>query len=121
MELTHQQNKSSKFIKSYENNTLFIGDKKYACNIILSEEKINKWNIQNIEKIKITDIGLILLYNPEIIIIGTGQKQYAPSNNFINHIHKKKIGVEFMITESACKTFNILLSEGRKVIAGLII
>ena len=43
------------------------------------------------------------------------------SNEIINFIHGKKIGLEFMITESACKTFNLLISEGRKVVAGLIV
>ena len=121
MKLTHQQNQSDAFIKNYENSALFIGNKKYNYNIILSEKNISKWDIQNIEKIEIMDIELILSHNPEIIIIGTGKKQYIPSTNFIDYVHKKKIGIEFMITESACKTFNILLSEGRKVIAGLIV
>ena len=53
--------------------------------------------------------------------VGTGEKQYIPSTDFINYVQEKKIGIEFMITESACKTFNILLSEGRKVISGLIV
>ena len=121
MKLTHQQSQSDIFIKNYEDSILFIGDKKYNYNIILSEKKINKWNIQNIEKIKIIDIELMLSYDPEIIIIGTGEKQYIPSTDFINYVQEKKIGIEFMITESACKTFNILLSEGRKVISGLIV
>ena len=47
MKLTHQQNQSDAFIKNYENSALFIGNKKYNYNIILSEKNISKWDIQN--------------------------------------------------------------------------
>ena len=67
------------------------------------------------------DMEDILLFKPEIIIIGTGESQIIPANEIINFIHSKKIGLEFMITEAACKTFNLLISEGRKVVAGLIV
>ena len=44
-----------------------------------------------------------------------------PKSNIIHDIHRQGIGFEFMITESACKTFNLLVSENRKVAAALIL
>ena len=56
---------------------------------------------------------------PDIIIIGCGDTQILPSPNFINNFTSQNIGIEIMTTESACKTFNVLISEHRKVVAGL--
>ena len=121
MELTLDPNKSKNFIRNYENNKLYIGKTTFSHNLLISEESIGKWVINDINNLANDDMKDILLFKPEIIIIGTGKSQIIPSNEIINFIHGKKIGLEFMITESACKTFNLLISEGGKVVAGLIV
>ena len=121
MELTLDPNKPKNFIRNYENNKLYIGKTIFSHNLLISDKSIEKWVINDINNLVNGDMEDILLFKPEIIIIGTGESQIMPSNEIINFIHDKKIGLEFMITESACKTFNLLISEGRKVVAGLIV
>ena len=121
MELTLDPNKPKNFIRNYENNKLYIGKTTFSHNLLISEESIGKWIINDINNLVNNDMKNILLLKPEIIIIGTGENQIMPSNEIMSFIHGKKIGLEFMITESACKTFNLLISEGRKVVAGLIV
>ena len=69
----------------------------------------------------IDDLIDILEYNPEILIIGTGIKPILPKTEIITHLHNNNIGVEFMSTDAACKTFNVLLQEDRNVVAGLVV
>ena len=121
MELTLDPNKPKNFIRNYENNKIYIGKTIFSHNLLISDKSIGKWVINDISNLVNDDMNDILLFKPEIIIIGTGESQIIPSNEIINFIHDKKIGLEFMITESACKTFNLLISEGRKVVAGLIV
>ena len=121
MELTLDPNKPKNFIRNYENNKIYIGKTIFSYNLLISDKSIGKWVINDISNLVNDDMKDILLLKPEIIIIGTGESQIIPSNEIINFIHDKKIGLEFMITESACKTFNLLISEGRKAVAGLIV
>jgi uncharacterized protein len=120
MELTLQSIKSALFIKNYENHDLYIGDKMYSNNILITNV-VENWNYNNKDDLSMSHFESVLNYEPEIIIFGTGVNLVIPKSNIIHDIHRQGIGFEFMITESACKTFNLLVSENRKVAAALIL
>jgi uncharacterized protein len=63
----------------------------------------------------------ILALKPELIIIGTGNKLVFPAVELYSSIIQHGIGVDFMDTGAACRTYNILMSEDRDVVAGLIL
>ena len=90
-----------------------MGKPKLRLQVIFWKQflKQNKFNFEHYDK--------IILSKPDIIIIGCGDTQILPSPDFINNFTSQDIGVEIMTTESACKTFNVLISEHRKVVAGL--
>ncbi len=119
MELTQDPKDSKNFIRNYENGIIYIGESSYKYNIILSSESLNKWEVNQIKNLSLKDFSKILELGPEIIVIGTGTNMFLPRKEIIHGIHEKGIGLEYMKTDSACKTFNILLSEGRKVVAAL--
>ena len=121
MDLTLQKNSSDKIIKNYENHTIYIDKDQYDFNIFVSKDFVTKWLISDINKIVINDLDNIIRFKPEIIIIGTGLDPILPKIEIITKLHDKNIGIEFMSTEAACKTFNVLLQEDRNVIAGLIV
>ncbi len=120
MELTLQSIKSSLFIKNYEDHSLYIGDKIYSTNVLITNI-VEDWNCDNKDKLNVNHFNEILNYKPEIIIFGTGMNLMIPESSIITNIQRQGIGFEFMITESACKTFNLLISENRKVAAALIL
>jgi uncharacterized protein len=64
-------------------------------------------NAQNIES--------ILALSPEVVIIGTGKKQLFLDSEISLALTSQRIGVEYMDTAAACRSFNILLSEERAV------
>ena len=121
MELTLQSIKSGVFIKNYENHSLYIDDKIYSNNVLVTSAAVENWDLNDIDSLHINDFKNVLDCEPEIIILGTGSNLVIPTSNIINDIQNRGIGFEFMITESACKTFNLLVSENRKVTAALIL
>ena len=121
MKLTLQTNKSDVFIKNYENHKIYINDEVFENNIMIINSNITKWEITSLKISTHEYYKEILMAKPEIIIIGTGTKLIMPDNKLIHEIHKKNIGIEFMITESACKTYNVLASENRNIAAGLLL
>jgi uncharacterized protein len=57
----------------------------------------------------------------DVVLLGTGARQRFPQPSVLRFLFEKRIGVEVMDTAAACRTFNILLAEGRAVVAALII
>ncbi len=62
----------------------------------------------------------LALAKPELVLLGTGQKQRFPNPKLIAALTNSRIGVEVMTTGAACRTFNILVAEGRQCVALLL-
>tara|TARA_B100000131_G_C17861501_1_gene510274 strand:+ start:312 stop:677 length:366 start_codon:yes stop_codon:yes gene_type:complete len=117
MDLTQDTLLSKNFIRNYEDNNIYVGEEVYDFDILISNNKIQKWEFGKIEHLDPKNLDCVFDLDPEIIIFGTGKKIIIPAEKIITEIHHRKIGIEYMITNSACKTFNILLNEGRNVSA----
>jgi len=109
-------------ITAYERDTISVNGKPFQQSLLICQNKLNEnWSINNIEALSDEHINQVLAFNPELIIIGTGQKLVFPPVTSYSSIIKRGIGVDFMDTHAACRTYNILVSEGRSVVAGLIL
>ena len=118
MELTLQKSLSKLYIKSFTGKSFIIAEDEYHTNIII-DGTIKKWNLNKSELFDLEHYDKLIVSKPDIIVIGCGDTQILPSPDFINYFTSQDIGIEIMTTESACKTFNVLISEHRKVVAGL--
>jgi len=67
------------------------------------------------------DFAALLDYQPEIVLLGTGAKQRFPHPRLAAALTDARVGVEVMDTPAACRTFNILTGEGRRVVAMLLV
>ncbi len=109
-------------ITAYDVDTVSINGKPFNQSLLVSQNQFNdSWGVANIESLAAEHISQVLSFNPELIIIGTGQKLIFPPVEVYSDIIKHGIGVDFMDTHAACRTYNILVSEGRSVVAGLIL
>lgn len=79
------------------------------------------WPIQDIHQLTYTALEPLIHQVPEVILIGTGAALVFPSHEILFEVIRQKIGIEVMDTGAACRTYNLLLAEGRKVAAGLIV
>ncbi len=109
-------------ITAYDEDNISINGKAFASSLIITRTKLNEnWKLNHIDSLQTEHIEQILVLNPELIIIGTGKKLTFPAVATYSEIIRKGIGVDFMDTQAACRTYNILMSEGRDVVAGLIL
>jgi uncharacterized protein len=120
-ELALDSNKGNYQIRSYEPGKLIINDQTYNQSVVISMTELILWQPQSFPDLKSEDFQWIADQQPEIFILGTGEKQIFPSGHLFDLLADKNIGVEVMNTAAACRTFNVLASEGRKVIAALLI
>jgi len=108
-------------ITSYDNSSICINGKTFSKSLIVASRQLGEnWEIETVESLRETHINQLLLFNPELIIIGTGNKLVFPAVEVYSSIIRRGIGIDFMDTGAACRTYNILMSEGRDVVAGLI-
>lgn len=108
-------------IKKYTPENITVNDKDYHCSIIVGPTTlIPDWRPQKIEELKAEDFAPIIALKPAIFILGVGQKHEFPPAEILQPLYLNHIGIEVMTTAAACRTYNVLASEGRLVIAGLL-
>ena len=109
-------------ITAYDSDGVSINGKAFTQSLIVTTTKLNEnWGIDTIESLQADHIDQILSFDPELVIIGTGNHLVFPAVNIYAAIIRRGIGVDFMDTRAACRTYNILMSESRNVVAGLIL
>ena len=80
-----------------------------------------EWSCTRFEDIKIEDFEQIAKLDPAVVIFGSGQRIRFPQPALIAPLIARNIGLETMDLQAACRTYNVLMAEGRKVVADLLI
>ncbi len=120
MELTLQRPGEHHYIHSVSADGIRVVDQLCTGSIIISAKRlITDWPVTSPQEITADLIGQILDLEPEIVLIGTGAHQVFLEQEMLMPFYKHPVGVEIMSTRAACDTFNILVSEGRNVVAAL--
>jgi uncharacterized protein len=108
-------------VQAYSEGSFVISNINYKNSIILSPEIIfEKWPPESIKDLKREDLNQVISLQPEIVIIGTGNKLVFPETAVLKPLTDARIGIEIMDTGAACRSYNFLVGEGRKVVAALI-
>ena len=99
-----------------------VNGKRYSSSLVVSGERlVVDWPARSVESLSADHIAAIVELKPEIVLIGTGAQFQFPEAQLLAPLQKAGIGVEVMDTHAACRTYNILLGEGRNVAAALIL
>ena len=109
-------------IQAYKPGAITINEKVYTQSLIISpNELISFWEPQSLTELKAPHLNKILTLKPEIILLGTGQRFIMPPTSLLAPLYAQKLSVENMDTGAACRTYTALMTEGRKVVAALLI
>jgi uncharacterized protein len=109
------------FITAYDDTSIQINGKNFSSALVIAQDAlITDWAPASIEALLPEHIDTIVKLKPELVLLGTGAKLIFPEVKTYAKLIQRGIGVEVMDTGAACRTYNILISEGRRVVAGLI-
>jgi uncharacterized protein len=109
-------------ITGYGDGFVEINKAPYAHSVVLSSDGgISEWSAQNFESLEAKDFSQLVDLKPELILIGTGSRQRFPKPELLKALIEAKIGFEIMDSQAACRTYNILVGEGRQVLLALIV
>ena len=105
-------------IRSYGAGELRVNDSVFRGAVILSASTIlSEPGICSLDDLIGIDVSRILALEPELVLLGTGARQIFPAASFGAQFLRAGIGFEVMDTGAACRTFNVLVGEQRRVVA----
>jgi uncharacterized protein len=120
MELTLDRPGEHLFVRSVSAEGILIADTLYPGPLVISaSELISDWQIGHVRELSEPSLETVFSLDPEIVLVGTGADQVFPAPELLMCFYRRQVGVEFMNTRAACRTFNVLVSEHRRVVAAL--
>ncbi len=109
-------------VRQVERGLIRVGSEIVTENVILFRDTIRRgWKPDDVANLKEEDLAELIAEEPEILLFGSGWQSLLPPRDLVFALARKGIGFEIMDTPAACRTFNILVSEGRDVAAVLLI
>ena len=120
LHLTTAENNN--LITGYSESYIEVNKRRHAASlIVMPQELILDWNVKSFPDLSEQHLSKIAEFNSEVVLLGVGDKhQFLHPKNY-QTLAAKGIPIECMTTAAACRTYNILMSEGRNVMAALIL
>ncbi len=108
-------------IQSYGDAHIILNNERHVTSLILTPNQRLDWAIKDASQFSDEHLTPLLADEPELIVIGTGAKPCVPNPVVMRFFARHGLGLEFVSTPTACRIYNILASEGRRIGCGLII
>lgn len=108
-------------VTGYGPGFIEINKIRYTSSVLLTPERVEPWSVTAFESLSEVDFQRLHALNPEVALLGTGATQRFPHPRVTRALAEARIGIEAMTTAAACRTYNILMAEGRKVAAVLLV
>ena len=106
---------------AYGDDHVAVNHQKHEKSLIVMPEKLlENWSTATIDTVSEADMQQLLALDVEVILLGTGKRLRFPPPTLMRPFAASGVGLEIMDLQAACRTYNILATEGRKVAAALL-
>jgi uncharacterized protein len=121
MRFTEDASAAINIIRGYGSGEIRINEQSIRDAVIVSAtDLLLEPGLHGVADLSATQHARIMSLEPELVLIGSGARQVFPDASFAAQFLRAGIGYEVMDTGAACRTFNVLVSEGRRVVAALL-
>ncbi|HEX5960687.1 MAG TPA: Mth938-like domain-containing protein [Rhodanobacteraceae bacterium] len=122
MELNLERPRDYLFVRHADARSVVVADRPFHASLILTRNKvIDDWGVTDIAAMTPAHAEPILALQPDVVLLGTGAHQAFPSQAVLAAFLQRGIGVEAMDNAAAARTWDILASEGRNVVAAFVL
>jgi uncharacterized protein len=122
LKIEREQAAGRNLFTGYGEGFVLVNGVRHSSSLVVAGDAlVTDWPVGSIAGLVADHFAAILALAPEIVLLGTGAKFAFPDRALLAPVYKAGLGVEVMDTPAACRTYNILLGEGRNVVAALII
>jgi uncharacterized protein len=120
MKFTLEPHAQAHLIRGYSAEEIRIGAERITASCIVSPERlISSWEPQCFDELLPAHLEAVLALEPQLLILGTGPTQRFAPKAVRSLMAQRGVGLEAMQLGAACRTFNVLVQEGRRVAAAL--
>jgi uncharacterized protein len=106
-------------ITEHRTGMIQVNDSVIDYPVIVMPEQLLQWDAKDFESLQPDHFQQLIEFKPEILLFGSGASQRFPVPGLYRSIIEAGIGMEVMDTAAACRTYNILMAEDRRVVAVL--
>lgn len=122
MQLNHELPDYAFTLRSADGQSARVNDRTLSASFILSPQHlVEDWPVRDSASLAPDDLAPLLALKPEVVLLGTGERQVFPPAAVMAACLRQGIGLEVMTNAAAARTFNVLASESRKVVAGFLL
>lgn len=112
----------TKLFTGYTDDHVMVNRERFDTSIVVRAEEVRTdWQPVSFDGLCEADFEYFMSLRPEVLLLGTGARQHFPHPRLYRALTNAGIGVECMDTPAACRTYNILVEEDRKVIAAILL
>ncbi len=108
-------------VTAYGPGFVEINRVRHTTNVLVTPDRVELWPVASFETLKPSDFEGLRDLGSEVVLLGTGSRQRFPHPRLTRPLADARIGLEVMDTQAACRTYNILMAESRKVAAALLV
>jgi uncharacterized protein len=113
---------TQKIFTAYGTGYIMVSGERFEQSIVVTPDQVlTDWEPKEFDSLDETHFTYFLTLKPEILLLGTGNQQCFPHPRLYHELIDAGIGVEFMDTPAACRTYNILMAEDRNVVAAVLL
>ncbi len=121
MKLHTDSPSSTNIVTGYGADHVLINKLRHDGNLLVTPERIESgWAPGGFDALTADDFAAVRDLGAQVVIVGTGARQRFPAPALLRPLIEAGIGFEIMDLPAACRTYNILAGEGRKVVAALL-
>lgn len=110
------------FLRGADGSAALVNDRRLTASFVLSPDTLlEDWAVRDVTTMTPSDLEPLFALQPEVILLGCGATQIFPQPATIAACLSRRIGLETMTNAAAARTFNVLASESRRVVAGFVL
>lgn len=122
MQFTQDLPEGYLFFRACAADSVTIVDRVLTRSFLLAPDRlVENWPVASADQFDLAAVEAVAALAPEVVLLGTGERQVFPSREAQVALLRQRIGIEVMDNAAACRTYNLLAGEGRRVIAAIML
>lgn len=109
-------------IAAYTATSITVNGQPWRESLLLpARGRVSSWSCERFEDLVVSHFEAVAALKPELVIFGSGARLHFAKPELLRPLIEQHVGIETMDTAAACRTYNILVAEGRDVVAALLL
>jgi len=121
MKFTQQRTAGLNLIRRYGTDFIAIGEQEIRASCIVTATTLDTWAPRSVDDLATEHLAALFAQKPEVVVLSTGIRQTFPRAALRAEFATRKIGLEVMELGAACRTYNVLVGEERRVLAAILL